>query len=112
MKRLIVTCLGLVVAGAMSVRAASTKAIFQHDCAKCHGRDGKGHTPMGRILHINDFTHPQVQKQMKDAEMVKAIKEGLKDKQTGRKTMPPFGSKLTDAQIKSLLAYVRKFGKK
>jgi cytochrome c6 len=112
MKKLIVSCLALLVTGALSVHAADAKATFQHECAKCHGRDGKGHTPMGRILHLKDFTNPKVQKAMKDEDMAKIIKNGAKDKATGRERMKAFGGSLNDQQIKELVAYVRSLGKK
>ncbi len=112
MKKLVVSCLALLVTGALSVHAATAKATFQQECAKCHGRDGKGHTPMGRILRLKDFTNPKVQKEMKDAEMFKTIKNGAKDKATGRERMKAFGGSLTDQQIKDLVAYVRGLGKK
>ncbi len=112
MKKLVVSCLALLAAGALSVHAADAKATFQQECAKCHGKDGKGHTPMGRILHLKDFTNPKVQKEMKDEDMIKTIKDGATDKATGRERMKAFGSTFTDQQIKELVAYVRSLGKK
>ncbi len=41
--------------------------------------------------------------------MFKAIKEGLR--KGDRKLMSPFAGKLTDAEIKELVKYVRKFKK-
>ena len=80
MKKLIVMGLALMIAGAVSARAADAKEIYEKDCAKCHGVDGKGKTKMGEKLGVKDYTDAKVQEEMKDAEMVKAIKEGVKEK--------------------------------
>ncbi len=107
MKKLLVSCLTLLFAGAMSLHAATAKETYDHDCAKCHGKDGKGQTFMGKRFHIKDYTNPKVQKEFKDEALVKAIKDGVKSKH-----MPAFGGKLNDTQIKDLVAYIRHFAKK
>ena len=109
MKKLTVITLGLLMAGAVSLRAADAKDIFEKDCAKCHGIDGKGKTKMGEKLGVKDYTDAKVQADMKDAEMTKAIKEGVKDKE--EKTKMKAFSDLTDEEIKGLVAYVRAFKK-
>ena len=52
---------------------------------------------------------PKVQAAFSDAEAERAIKEGVKT--NGKETMKPFGSKLSDADIKALVAYIRSFKK-
>jgi mono/diheme cytochrome c family protein len=109
MKKLIVFSVALLVAGAASVRAADAKENWEKNCAKCHGPDGKGKTKMGEKLGIKDYTDAKVQDTMKDDEMVKAIKEGVKD---GEKTrMKAFGDALSDDEIKALVKHVRDFKK-
>ena len=109
MKKLIIVSLALLVAGAVSVRAADAKENWDKNCAKCHGPDGKGKTKMGEKLGIKDYTDAKVQDGMKDDEMAKAIKEGVKD---GEKTkMKAFGDTLSDDEIKALVKYVRDFKK-
>ena len=109
MKKLTVITLGLLMAGAVSLRAADAKDIFEKDCAKCHGIDGKGKTKMGEKLGVKDYTDAKVQADMKDAEMTKSIKEGVKDKED--KTKMKAFSDLTDEEVKGLVAYVRAFKK-
>jgi mono/diheme cytochrome c family protein len=105
MKKLIVIGVGLLIAGAVSVRAADAKAIWEKDCTKCHGADGKGKTKMGEKLGIKDYTDAKVQAALKDDAMTKAIKEGVKE---GDKTkMKGFGDVLSDDEIKALVKYVR-----
>ena len=109
MKRLIVLSLAFLIAGAVSVRAADAKENWEKNCTKCHGPDGKGATPMGKKLSIKDYSDAKVQEAMKDADMTKAIKEGVKD---GDKTrMKAFGETLSDDEIKALVKYVRDFKK-
>jgi mono/diheme cytochrome c family protein len=105
MKKFIVFSLGLLAAGVMSARAADAKDIWAKECAKCHGKDGKGQTVMGKKLGVKDYTDPKNQEELKDDKMAKAIKEGVKD---GDKTrMKAFGEMLSDAEVKALVAYFR-----
>ena len=99
----------LLVAGAVSVRAADAKENWDAKCKVCHGADGKGQTKMGQKAGAKDYTDPKVQEGMKDDEMAKAIKEGVKD---GQKTkMKAFGDVLSDDEIKALVKHVRDFKK-
>ncbi len=111
MKKLIVMGAVLLLAGAVSVRAADAKENFAKNCAKCHGEDGKGKTKMGEKLGVKDYTDPKMQDEMKDAEMFKAIKEGVKEKDTDKTKMKAFGDTLSDDEIKALVAYVRSLKK-
>ena len=109
MKKLIVISLALLVAGAVSVRAAGTKENWEKNCAKCHGPDGKGKTKMGEKLEVKDYTSAKVQEELKDDKMTKAIKDGVKD---GDKTkMKAFGDALNDDEIKALVKFIRDFKK-
>ena len=109
MKKLIIVSVALLIAGAVTVRAADAKENWEKNCAKCHGPDGKGKTKMGEKLGIKDYTDPKVQDAMKDADMTKAIKDGVKE---GEKTkMKAFGDVLSDDEIKALVKYVRDFKK-
>ena len=108
MKKLIVLSLGLLAAGAVSVSAAEAKENWEKHCAKCHGLDGAGKTKMGEKLAVKDYTSPKVQESMKDNEMTKAIKEGVKD---GEKTKMKGFSELSDDEIKALVAQIRSFKK-
>jgi mono/diheme cytochrome c family protein len=110
MKKLIVISLVLFVAGAVSVRAADAKELWEKNCAKCHGADGAGKTKMGEKLGVKDYTDAKVQESLKDAEMTKAIKEGVKEKDSEKTKMKAF-SDLSDDEIKALVAQVRSFKK-
>jgi mono/diheme cytochrome c family protein len=109
MKKLAIVTLAVLITGALSARAADAKENWEKDCAKCHGPDGKGKTMMGKKFGIKDYTDPKVQEGMKDEEMTKAIKEGVKE--DGRTKMKAFGNVLSDEEIKALVKHVRKFKK-
>src|SRR5881296_3485772 len=101
MKKIIAVSLVLLVAGAIvSVRAADTKELYDKQCGKCHGEDGKGKTKMGEKLGAKDYTDAKVQDAMKDADMAKAIKDGVKEKDSDKVKMKGF-AELSDDEIKS-----------
>ena len=107
MKKTIILSLALLVAGAVSLRAADAKENWEKNCAKCHGPDGKGDTKMGQKLGVKDYTSAKVQEGMKDEEMTKSIKEGVKEKDSDKIKMKAFGETLSADEIKALVAYVR-----
>jgi mono/diheme cytochrome c family protein len=75
-------------------------ALFQQNCAVCHGPSGKGVAS----LHTPDFTNPSFARSLSDRDITTVIRNG---KGGGR--MPAWSGKLTDAQIDSLSSYVRSF---
>jgi cytochrome c553 len=92
----------------ITASAADVKENWDKSCAKCHGPDGKGDTKMGKKLDIKDLTDAKVQGSLKDDEMLKAIKEGVKD---GEKTKMKAAEGLNDADMQALVKYVRAFKK-
>ncbi|HPC60215.1 MAG TPA: cytochrome c [Verrucomicrobiota bacterium] len=109
MKKLIALTVAAVVAAALSAAAADGKALYEKECAKCHGSDGKGQTKMGQKLGAKDYTDPKVQAELKDEAAFKATKEGFKSKD-GKVLMKP-AENLTDEEIKAMIAYMRTFKK-
>ena len=69
----------------------------------------KGTPVMGKKLGVKDYHDAKVQAAFSDPEMERAIKEGVKT--NGKETMKPFGNKLSNADIKALVAYIRSFKK-
>ncbi len=102
--RTILTLAIMLAGGLVSASAADVKEIWAKDCVKCHGADGKGDTKMVKKLEIKDLTDAKVQSGLKDEDMFKAIKEGVKD---GDKTKMKAAEGVNDEQIKALVAYVR-----
>ena len=73
--------------------------VFKAKCALCHGADGLAETPAGKVLKAASFKDPMVIK-TPDAELVAIVK-------SGKNKMPSFQDKLTDDQIKAVIAYIR-----
>lgn len=90
---------------ALASFGADAAANWGEHCAKCHGDDGKGQTKMGKKLAIADLTDPKVQEKFTDADALKAMKEGLKDKD-GKVAMKPIEG-VSEADMKVLIGYVR-----
>jgi cytochrome c6 len=84
---------------------ADAPATWSANCAACHGKDGKGATMMGRRLSIKDLTDATVQSSFTDAQATTAIHDGVTV--DGTQKMKAFGGKLSDADIKALVAYIR-----
>jgi mono/diheme cytochrome c family protein len=105
MKTIAIITISLFAASAVSVRAGDAKANWDNNCAQCHGKNGAADTKMGKTLNAKDLTDPKVQAAFTDAKATQSIKEGVKD--GGKTTMKAFGGKLTDDEIKALVAYVR-----
>ena len=97
MKRRLCLLLATIISSTGIAAAADAGANWSANCASCHGKDGSGNTTMGKKLGVKDYTKDQ---SFSDADAEKVIKNG-KDKMKG------FGSKLSDADIKALVAYVR-----
>lgn len=97
MKRKIALLLATIITSAGIAAAGDAAATWAANCASCHGKDGSGNTMMGKKLGVKDYTKDQ---SFSDADAANVIKNG-KDKMKG------FGGKLSDADIKTLVAYVR-----
>ena len=87
------------------MQAQDAGALFKSKCAVCHAPDGSGSGAMGKQLGVTDLRADEVQKQT-DAQLNDSISKGM-----GKK-MPAYKGKLTDDQIKGLVAYIRELAKK
>ena len=109
MKRLALLAIPAALAFAFTTTAFAVdgQKVYDQHCAKCHGKDGKGDTHIGKILHARDYTDPAVQAALTDKQAFKSVKEGMK--KGNRTEMRP--SNLPDADIKAAIAYMRTFKK-
>jgi mono/diheme cytochrome c family protein len=73
--------------------------IFTAKCKMCHGADGLGNTPVGKIAKIVSFKDPAVISAT-DADLIAIVTNG-------KNKMPANKGKLTDDQISALVAYIR-----
>ncbi len=98
---------GVWLAGA-SAHAQDARQLYDKNCSACHGPNGKGDGPAGKILKPPPADMSVSAKKASDADLTKIIKEG--GKAVGRSgAMPPYGSKLSDEQIQSLVQLVKGF---
>ena len=81
---------------------ADGASLWKAKCASCHGANGEGKSAM----KTPDMSLPATQKQT-DAQLKTTISDGKKDKST----MPAYKGKLTDAEMDSLVQYIRTFKK-
>lgn len=108
MKKTLTLSIAIMAAALLSASAGDAKATYEKECAKCHGKDGKGQTVMGKKQGAKDYTDPKVQENLTDEAAFKAIKEGYK--KDGKQLMKP-SEGLSDDEIKAVVAYMRKFKK-
>ena len=109
MKKILTLTVAIMAVAALSAKAADGKALYEKDCSKCHGADGKGETRMGKKYGCKDYTDAKVQDELKDEAATKAIKDGYTDKE-GKVVMKP-AEGLSDDDVKALVAYMRSFKK-
>jgi mono/diheme cytochrome c family protein len=105
MKSFLLVHLTFLVVSAATLRAADAKANWDANCVPCHGKEGKADTAMGKVLKAKNLTDPVVQASFTDAKAAESIKNGVKE--NGKTTMKAFGDKLSDEEIKALVAFVR-----
>jgi mono/diheme cytochrome c family protein len=84
--------------------------VFANYCSTCHGTAGKGDGPAGAALnpHPRNFTDANWQAATSDDRIFNVIKNGGAANGLSA-VMAPWGSVLTDDQIKQMVAHVRKF---
>jgi mono/diheme cytochrome c family protein len=90
---------GLIAVCSTSAVAQDAAATYKaKNCAMCHGADGKG----GK-MGTRDFASAEVKAET-DAQLTDIISKG-------KGKMPAYTGKLTDADIKGLVAYIRTLAK-
>ncbi|HYG24093.1 MAG TPA: cytochrome c [Verrucomicrobiae bacterium] len=104
MKKILVLAIAMASLTAWTASGADGKAMYDEQCAKCHGKEGKGDTKMGQKLGAKDYSTAKAQGEFTDEAGVKAIRDGLKDKD-GKVLMKP--SEVTEADAKAMIAYMR-----
>ncbi len=80
--------------------------LFRNNCARCHGGDGRGDTPLGNTYKAPDLTDPEWwqahSKITNSASLISIVSHG-------KGGMPAFGKKLSRTEISRLVGYARKF---
>ncbi len=91
---------------ANSTTLGAARALYQNDCAKCHGINGDGKKPPDSMYSYStkptNFTDAKLVDAMSDGEIFWKITNG-------RKPMPSFKNRLTDEQRWQLVNLLRTF---
>ena len=95
--------LGIAIAGPMAAAQApatpeTPEGLFKTNCALCHGADGAG-TELGKRFKVKDLRSKEVQDKS-TVDLAQIIHDG-------KDNMPPFGKRLDENQIQSLIGYIR-----
>lgn len=83
---------------------AGARVLYIENCARCHGADGRGETPMGKLFAATNLADAAWWKRERVSE--KRLADAIRD---GRKQMPAFGKKLSKEDIAALVTLVKTF---
>ena len=88
--------------------------IFAANCARCHGKEGRGDGPdlvkLQSAVSPDDWTDKQANQELTDSFIIRMITKGGKANGKSR-IMPAFGEKLDPQQVQDLLAFIRSLPK-
>jgi mono/diheme cytochrome c family protein len=88
--------------------AKAGRQVHVSNCQRCHGPQGKGDGPAGKLLKTKpaDWTDKGKMSGLSDDYLYKIISGG--GGAAGKSTlMPAFKSKLSDGQIRDVIAFIR-----
>ncbi len=80
-------------------------AVWESYCSVCHGSDGRGETEEGLKKRARNLTDAKWQATVSDGRLTSSI-------QRGHEKMPAFGKKLSEEQVRALVAEIRALAKK
>lgn len=83
--------------------ADTAEEIWKAKCKACHGEDGKAQTKVGKKEKMPDMTNPRWQSKHDDALIKNTILNGSDENEK----MKAFKDKLSEAEIDSLVKYIR-----
>lgn len=88
--------------------AKAGRTLYNAWCVSCHGLTGKGDGPVAVGLPVKPGNHADGARMngLSDAYLFAIIKQGGQAVQRSQ-MMPPWGTQLTDQQIRDVVAYVR-----
>jgi mono/diheme cytochrome c family protein len=92
-----ITLVAIMAASTITAFAQGSGAdTYKAKCAMCHAADGSASGPAGKSMKVPPFSASK----MSEADMIAETK-------AGKGKMPAFAGKLTDPQIKEVVAYIK-----
>jgi mono/diheme cytochrome c family protein len=87
--------------------ALKGKPIYEKNCLLCHGAEGRGDGPMGKVLNppAANFSSPESLHKT-DAQWLKVMREGHPDS-----AMTTWKGSLSEQEFQDVLAYVRQLSR-
>jgi cytochrome c6 len=98
-RSLLVMAAAALLASTMSFAQAAGEATYKAKCQSCHGATGTPNPAMAKAMGVKPFSDPDVKK-LSAADMIASTTNG-------KNKMPAFKGKLTDAEIKDAVTYLR-----
>src|SRR6266516_6606335 len=86
--------------------AVRVEVLFRTNCARCHGADGRGDTPLGHTYNAPDFTDAQWWQEHSSITGTRTLQAIVSH---GKGGMPAFGKKLSRGEIRLLINHVLRF---
>jgi cytochrome c6 len=101
MKLIVLSCAALFV---LPLSAQDTAgSLYKTKCALCHAPDGSGSGPVGTQLNVPNLRLRQAQAQTNN--------QWTQITEDGKGKMPAYKGRLSDDQIRQLVAYIRELTK-
>ena len=91
-----IALVALMAASTMTTAFAQGADNYKAKCAMCHAADGTASGPAGKAMNVPSFKTSK----LTEAEMIAETK-------AGKGKMPAFAGKLTDPQIKEVVAFIK-----
>jgi high-affinity iron transporter len=100
----VILLLGVSLRSGAEERPANGETLFATHCQMCHGPQGKGDGPAGRVLDPppRDLTKRPYKQGCGPGAIVKTLRSGVDGS-----AMPSFASVLSDPEMRALASYVR-----
>jgi len=92
--------------GKSSTQVRRVDELFARNCARCHGGDGKGDTPLGQLYNAPDFTDSAWWQKNSRITSTRSLRSIIT---RGKAGMPAFRKKLSASEINLLIRRVREF---
>lgn len=89
---------------AASESAASADELYSRNCARCHGKDGRAKGLKAKAVGARNLADAQWQDRVSDERIFNSINNG-------KGKMPAYGKKLSEAEVDSLVSFVRRLKK-